>query len=102
VDALSAQGNLSEAPPRPDAYNLDRKGQSRGSPSRLCLIVLTTTAPQGAASNQTRSTPAAWGWVHSREHTRVNSSERQGVAVTFVAEIGDVRPANASQKYLKF
>jgi len=77
MDALSAQGNLSEARPRPDAYNLDHKGQSRG-PTRLCLIVLTTTARAGGGSNQTRSTPAAWGWVHSREHTRVNSSERQG------------------------
>jgi hypothetical protein len=30
MEALSAQGNLSEARPAPDAYNLDGERQSRG------------------------------------------------------------------------
>ena len=43
MDALSAQGNLSEAPPAPDAYNLD--GERNPGPPVAALIVLTTMAP---------------------------------------------------------
>jgi hypothetical protein len=42
MDALSAQGNLSEARPAPDAYNLH--GERNPGPP-VAALILTTTAP---------------------------------------------------------
>ena len=65
---------------------------ARAIPGPAALIGLTTTAPSPAGSNQTcRCRPR--GWVHSREHTRVNSRERQGdlAPLGIVGAVGDCR-----------
>jgi hypothetical protein len=77
MDAISAQGNLSEARPRPDAYNLDRKGAIPGRP----IPAAHRPYDDGARRWRAKSDPVdsdRVGWVHSREHTRINSGERQG------------------------
>ena len=73
---LSAQGNLSEAHPAPDAYNLD------GEPNPANPRRLHRPYDDGALTRPVQSglsTPTMWG-VHSSEHTRVNSRERQGIS----------------------
>jgi hypothetical protein len=72
MDALSAQGNLSEARPAPDAYNLDGERNPEPRPHRRYNDSALTGRVQSDLSSRPR------GWVNSREHTRVNSRERQG------------------------
>jgi len=70
--------NLSEARAAPNAYNLDAPNLIPAHPT-AALTVLITLASSGAGRKSNRSTQAPVSWVHSREHPRVHSDERQGV-----------------------
>jgi len=75
MDALSAQGNLSEARPASPAHILRATTNSVAPGGQSTL--LTTTAPSIGGSSQTRPIERR-GWVNSYEQTWVNFRERQG------------------------
>jgi hypothetical protein len=75
MDALSAQGNLSEGRPAPHAYNLDGEANPV---SMATLSSLRRWRTQVAGQISPVNFDSVAGGVHSREHTRVNSGERQG------------------------
>ena len=79
MDALSAQGNLSEARPASPAHILRATTNSVAPGGQSTL--LTTTAPSIGGSSQTRPIERR-GWVNSYEQTWVNFRERQGEAAS--------------------
>jgi hypothetical protein len=76
---LSAQENLSEEHPAFLASN--------PRPGALTVIAAAESAPR-ALHKSDRSTRTTCAWVHSREHSRVNSDERQGESAAQSSKAG--------------
>src|SRR6516165_8166158 len=99
MDALSAQGNLSEARPASLAHILRATTNSVAPGGQSTL--LTTTAPSIGGSSQTRPIERR-GWVNSYEQTWVNFRERQGRCFDRILLNGVIQPFQRPERVVGF